>query len=48
MINKILFGIALFVMLIGSMLLIKYSIEFFKLVKERDGYYLFKIGKFSV
>ena len=41
----ILLGIATIIAFFGITLFVKYSISFFKLVKERDGYYFFKPRK---
>lgn len=47
-ISYILGGIAIGLLAVSSVLFVKYTIEFMKLVKERDGYYLFKTKRWKI
>ncbi len=48
MINELLLYSAITLAIIAIMFFGYYFGQFLKLIKERDGYYLFKIGKFSI
>lgn len=48
MINEFLLALTFVFGFTGLIVLIIEGIKFLKLVKERDGYYLFKIGRFKI
>jgi len=46
--NRVMLGICYPLLVFGIIMFIQGVCEFGRLLKERDGYFLFKIGRFSI